>query len=96
MYESPEYHKMTVHLRHWESVRRYVDLARTFRSMTYGGDLVLETEPSHVNMGAHRVELSDSLRKDALAFLADRCEETAAKMMNESPLQIDIRAACKV
>jgi hypothetical protein len=97
MYKADAYHKLERHITHLETVRRYVDLARTFRSMAYGGTLSLSsTNGQYSHDSAHEVTLTDSLRTDALNFLAQRCEDIAAKLdAGESP-NIDIREACKV
>jgi hypothetical protein len=97
MYESPAYHSFKRTITHWEAVKRYVDLARTFRSMIYAPTLTLRSDCDVYGHGqAHTVELKDSLRTDALKFLAQRCEDIAAKMLEGEPEKIDVREASKV
>ena len=96
MYEAPAYWELKKHIGHWEAIRRYVDLARTFRSMAYGGDLTLSSGPAGYGGNDHEVTLRDSLRTDALEFLAEQCEETALKISNSPPKNFNVREACKV
>lgn len=96
MYESPAYWELKKQIQHWETVRRFVDLARTFRSMAYGGDLTISSEPSQHGSGGHEVTLRDSMRTDALEYLASQCEVLALKINTSKPKDVDVSEACKV
>lgn len=96
MYEAPEYWELKKTITHWETVRRYIDLARTFRSMSYHDELKLESRGRFGASEGHELTLSDSLKTDVLSFLADRCEDVAAKIAATPPEGFDVRRACKV
>lgn len=98
MYESPAYWELKKTIAHYETVQRYVDLARTFRSMTYGDTLKLASTRSRFQEldADHELTLSDSLKNDLLVFAAERCEQTAVKIAAESPKSFDVGEACKV
>jgi hypothetical protein len=97
MYESPAYWELKKEISHWKTVREYIDLARTFRSMAYGESLTLSSENGPYTADSkHSVTLRDSLRADCLNFLAQRCEDLAVKIAEAEPKPFDIREACKV
>lgn len=97
MYESPAYWELNKHITHWKTVREYIDLARTFRSMAYGSSLTLSSQNGpYTSDAAHTVTLKDSLRVDCLHFLAQQCEDLAVSVSEGEPKPFDIRKACKV
>lgn len=96
MYESPAYHDLKINIAHWKTVQEYVDLARTFRSMAYGESLTLSSSRQFGTREEQSVTIMNSLRTDVLKFLAERCEDIAAKLDSGHSPSLDIRAACKV
>lgn len=97
MYESPAYWELKKTITHWQTVQRYIDLARTFRSMAYGATLELRsTNGMYDTDNAHELVLKDSLKKDLLEFAAKACEETAVKIAASPPKEFDVMEACKI
>lgn len=95
MYESPAYWDLKKHLAHFETMKRYIDLARTFRSLAYADKLTL-SGTKQFDDEEISVTVSDSLRKDILEFAASRCEEVAKKIGDQPPQGLDVAAACKI
>lgn len=98
MYESPAYWELQKTISHWESMRRYADLARTFRTMAYDQSLTLETKntsPCDQREG-HSITIGDTLKNKLLRLAAEHCEELAVQIAAEPPKSFDIAAACRV
>lgn len=97
MYQSPDYWKLEARIAHWDKIKRYVDLARTFRAMRYSDTLTIASNKTmYVPHSEHQVILQNVMRVELCDYMADRFETLARTAAQETEEAVDIKGACSV
>lgn len=98
-YKSADYHNLEAQISRLERAKDLIDIAKTFRSMKFGGSMTLSTASKMyqpADFGVHEVTLTDGrLKHMTLDMLAEYFMAEADKVLGEEVKDFDVRGAAK-